>query len=169
MHTKEETTEQDPDKTAKIHSVVSRQLESIVAASFTALNTHNFDLSTPPWTCYSKHFRNDPNGPAPNLSTYSEHPNLSNSESTDLAGMVDFFKTLAETCPEYQTLVVEMATTELDLEAGTGSVMVSAESHGIPVGVVRSSISLFEFQREKREWRCVRQRTLPGIEYVPEG
>lgn len=155
-------------KNAKVQNTVSRQIESIIAASFTALNSRNFDLATPPWTCYSKHFRNEPNGPAPNLSTYSDHPNLSNSEVTDLAGMIGFFRTLYETCPEYKTLVVDMTTTELDLEAGYAAVMVNAESHGIPQGLLRSSISTFEFRREKREWRCVRNRTLPGIAYVPE-
>ncbi|KAF2162897.1 hypothetical protein M409DRAFT_57948 [Zasmidium cellare ATCC 36951] len=165
----EENDEGEVKKTAKAQTIVSRQIESVVVASFAALNNHNFDLTTPPWTCFSKHYRNDPSGPAPNLSTYSDYPILSNSDSTDLHGVVSFFRTLAETCPGYQTIVTEISTSELDLEAGYGSVMVSAESHGIPPGVTRSSVSSFEFRREKREWMCVRQRTLPGIEYVPGG
>lgn len=159
----------DPAKTAKIHSTVQRQLEAIVSASFTALNTQNFDTTTPPWTSFSKHFRNEPNGPAPNLETYTDYPILSRSEVQDLAALLKFFQTLYATCPGYRTVIVDMATTELDLEEGRGSVLVEAESLGIPVGVARPSMSLFEFRRERREWLCVRQRTLPGIEYVRDG
>lgn len=157
---------QEQAKEDKVRHIVRRQLESIIAATYTALNAHNFDTTQPPWTCFSKTFRNEPNGPAPNLSTYTTHPHLSNTTATGLSSLLHFFATLSSTCPSYHTVVVDITATNVDLERGEGEVMCTAESLGIPEGVARPSISCFEFRREGWEWRVVRLRALPGIDLV---
>ena len=82
-----------------------------------------------------------------------------------LPELMEFHSTISNACPGYTTHIVEMATTDLNEKLGHGQVLVSATTTGIPEGVSRPNLSVFNFRREEDgTWRCVSLRTLPGLD-----
>ncbi|KAF2166779.1 hypothetical protein M409DRAFT_54567 [Zasmidium cellare ATCC 36951] len=141
-----------PDE--EIQNIV-RCIESRTRGFLAALNTHDFDPSSPPWQYKSPEFRHEGGYLSPN--------------DLDLQGYLGLWRHIMTANPEMFCRITDL-TTYVDREAGYAEVFCNMETTGRPKGIIRTSVAILEFRCEKRrkrdagEWLCFRFRGARGVD-----
>ncbi|KAF2165414.1 hypothetical protein M409DRAFT_24264 [Zasmidium cellare ATCC 36951] len=140
----------DPATDEALDKAVAKQVESLVQAFLQAINARHFDISNPIYRHKSASFRAN-----------AEH--FSSRELT-LPEYLLAFRELTIDHPQHHANPLDM-TTYVDRELGHAKVFVNVEVTGCPVGIVRKSVAVVEFQLEGKEWKCFK-RPLSKLQYM---
>lgn len=147
-------------------AAIGKDLENIIHRALHAVNTRDFSPTSPAWSSFSPSFQNDPDGPAFQQFIASQYhlPTSSIKKPKSLQEFLAVHQTSSERNPKYCLKAVELHTTMVNEKAGYAQVIMAGEATGMPEGVVRRTISAFEFRFIGGKWWCVNTRTLPGMD-----
>lgn len=151
------STDIEPERPTDLHRSATEEeirthIESLVAAAITAINTRNFNSSTPPWTTVA------PNFSMPAAIGFRD-------KASTRAEYVDGFRKLAHAYPKFQIEALSLESYILR-EAGYAEVYLTAQSCGgptLPMGMKRKAVSRQEFRRVEGVWLHVCETSFLGI------
>lgn len=136
---------------------ISSHLESLTRAHIHAVNTKNYDITSPAWSNLSPNFISDVR------SVCMKNPRRLNRDE-----YVEQYRGLAQLRPDYH-LEVKIISTELKLlprGVSRGEVTMSLENTGNPPGVARMIVVMVEWRRdgEGAAWECVETKAARGVD-----
>ena len=140
----------DPDEAntdEALDKAVGKKVESLTRAFLQAINDRHFDISDPIYRHKSVKFRAN-----------AEH--FSSQELT-LAEYLAAFHELTTQHPQHYANPLDM-TTYVERELGYAKVFLNVEVTGCPVGIVRKSVAVVEFQLEGADWKCIGWGSMVG-------
>lgn len=118
-----------------------------------AMNARDFNPASPPWQYKSRDFQHEAGYLCPS--------------DLDLKGYLALWQDLIASHPEMLCKITEL-TTYVDREAGYAEVFCNMEITGRRPGIIRTSVAILEFRREKKgrnepaEWLYLKFRGLRG-------
>lgn len=143
-----------PPQTPEHHQIASH-LEELTLTHINAINTRNFDTTSPAWTNLSQNFTSD-----------TRPVCLRTGRLLNREEYVGQYRYLTEIRPEYQLDVKSMNTQLKVLTKGVsgGEVTMSLENSGNPPGVTRILVVMVEWQKNGNVWECVGARAARGLD-----
>jgi len=152
-------------KAMEDEEVISARLESIISLALQAVNARNFDPDSIAWAEFSRDFHNDPDGPAFQQFVAARQQVCENvGKPRNLVEFLAVHQDVSSRNPAYELKALSLHTTTVNLKVGFAQVLMIGEATGIPAGVVRRTISAFEFRFIDGKWWCVNNKTLPGMD-----
>lgn len=132
---------------------IARCVEVRARGFLDAINPRDFDATSAPWRYKSPDFQHEAGYLCPS--------------DLDLEGYLALWRQLIASNPEMLCKITEL-TTYVDREAGYAEVFCNMEITGRPKGIIRTSVAILEFRREKNgkseaaEWLCLKFRGVRG-------
>lgn len=140
-----------------------KYLEHVVRSGIEAINHRDFDINSEAWSGFSPEFRLDPSGVSfENAATGEQILPSQAIETMGLQQLLQYQQHLSMAHPTYTTKILEVTTVEM--KGNTAQVLLNAESSGMPEGVVRPLMNIFEFKKDQGKWQCTSLSSLSGID-----
>ena len=163
---------------SSISQITSWQLETIAREGVDAVNVRNFDESTSPWTSYSPSFENvtgrssgppatwaSPSLPITPRDKRSTYIQPQEPEPGSLSAFLNFEQGLADANPDYHIEILDVECTFANEQASYAAVIMTAQIHGLPSGVVRPILGTWDFAyaKDEKRWMATRLTTVHGV------
>lgn len=135
--------------------VIARCIEHRVRGFLDAINTRDFNPASPPWQYKSRDFQHEAGYLCPSDLDLDEYLTL---WQQMISSSLEMFCDIAE------------LTTYVDREAGHAEVSCNIEITGKPKGIIRTSVAILEFIRERdgknepADWLCLKFRGVRGVD-----
>ncbi|KAK4494654.1 hypothetical protein PRZ48_014010 [Zasmidium cellare] len=142
-----------PSTTAIVDTSLEAHLKHLVLTMISAMNARDFNPLSPAWKPTTPDFVSEP----------SFHMNYL---SVSLHDFLRLFDEQTRDHPEYFCEVKEISV-HVNAKREHAVVFTEAETNGVPVGIVRSSVGVVEFVLVGGEgWKCKKYRCMPGMEVL---
>ncbi|KAF2162464.1 hypothetical protein M409DRAFT_58229 [Zasmidium cellare ATCC 36951] len=129
-------------------------IKNLVLTMINAMNTRDFNPSSPAWKPTTPDFVSEP----------SFHMNYL---AVSLHDFLRLFDEQTRDHPEYFCEVKEV-NVHVNSKRDHAVCFTEVETNGLPIGIVRSSVGIVEFVRvgEGEGWKCKKYRCMPGMEVL---
>ncbi|KAK4622248.1 hypothetical protein CLAFUW4_06682 [Fulvia fulva] len=134
---------------------IALEVEAICHAFVNAVDQRTLSIHDPVWRHMAPVFRADADFPGQN-------------RELDLPGLLDTIQGIINADPGHHMRILTL-NTEVDTSRRQASVYMTTEIHGVPAGVVRQNVAVFEFRERDGQWRGARYRGLRGMGGLQSG
>ena len=140
----------------KIGEEIAKELEAFMFRSMEAINAHQFNPDLDPWTGYAEGF----------------HMNLSTGVRGRVSSKADMLKEFATLTARHKDFKIWISNISVNVYTKHNKAELylnsaSTGGPGVPLGMERSSVSVFFFERTQADgkWWLMREVTLTGMEH----